>query len=221
MKDSESFEFDFKSYPFTVPGYLTCKLPEFVKEELEKSIEKTLKNKEDQIDYRSKLAGNISQEFGLKITPKIKYLTETMSKEYFNVFGTKIKFYEEDLDFKLKSLWVNIQKKYEFNPVHFHSGVFSFVIWTKIPYELDDELEIFKNSNGSCASLFSFVFGDCYGTTHTQAIKVDKSLEWSMVFFPASLAHTVYPFFTSDDTRMSISGNVYYKRKKNKNVDET
>jgi hypothetical protein len=221
MKKSEGFSFDFNSYPFTVPGYLTCRLPEFVKEELENSIEKTLKNEEDQVDYRSKLAGNIKQEFRLKITPRIKYLTENMSKEYFNIFGNKVSFYEEGQDFKLKTLWINIQKKHEFNPIHFHSGVFSFVIWTKIPYDLNEELNLFKESNSSCASLFSFVFHDCYGTTHTQSIKVDKSLEWSMVFFPASLAHTVYPFFTSDDTRMSISGNVYYKRKKNKNVDET
>ena len=221
MKNSESFEFDFKSYPFTVPGYLTCNLPEFVKDELEKSIKKTLKNKEDQVDYRSKLVGNISQEFGLKITPKIKYLTENRSKEYFNVFGTKISFYEEDQDFKLKTLWVNIQKKHEFNPIHTHSGVFSFVIWAKIPYELNEELEIFEDSNVSCASLFSFVYNDCYGSMCTHLVNVDKNFEWSMVFFPASLAHTVYPFFTSDDTRISISGNVYYKRKKNKSVNKT
>jgi hypothetical protein len=214
MKTPECFTFDFESVPFITPGYLTCKLPEFVKEELEKSIKKTLKNKEDQVDYRHKLAGNISQEFKLKITPKIKYLTENMSKEYFNVFGNKISFYEEDLDFKLKTLWLNLQKKHEFNPVHTHSGVFSFVIWTKIPYDVEKELELFKKSNGSSASLFSFIFTDCFGTTHTRGIKVDKSLEWSMVFFPATLAHTVYPFFTSNDTRISISGNVYYKRKK-------
>ena len=34
----------------------------------------------------------------------------------------------ENLPFKLESMWVNFQKKYEFNPFHTHSGLFSFAI---------------------------------------------------------------------------------------------
>lgn len=210
MKKSDPFDFNFSSHPFITPGYLTCELPEVVREELKESIEKAKKNK---IDYRGKLAGNVSKEFELKITPTIKYLTESMAKEYFKIFGDKISFYE-DSDFKLKSLWLNIQKKHEFNPIHSHSGVFSFVIWVKIPYDIEEELKMFKHSNSPSASLFSFVYHDSFGTTHTKEIHIGKSHEWSMAFFPSNLPHTVYPFYTSDDVRMSISGNIFYNRKK-------
>ena len=32
----------------------------------------------------------------------------------------------------------------------------------------------------------------------------------SLVLFPATLCHQVYPFFESDDYRVSISGNIYF-----------
>ena len=32
----------------------------------------------------------------------------------------------------------------------------------------------------------------------------------TMLFFPSSLSHTVYPFYTSDKERISISGNIHY-----------
>ena len=32
----------------------------------------------------------------------------------------------------LGNLWVNFQKKNEFNPVHYHSGVFSFILFSGI-----------------------------------------------------------------------------------------
>ena len=37
------------------------------------------------------------------------------------------------------NMWVNFQRKYEFNPLHKHSGLLSFVIWMKIPYNFEDE----------------------------------------------------------------------------------
>ena len=34
-----NFNFDFESYPITSPGYLSCKVPDKVKHELEKSMD--------------------------------------------------------------------------------------------------------------------------------------------------------------------------------------
>ena len=34
---------------------------------------------------------------------------------------------------KLNGFWVNKQKPHEYNPYHDHGGVFSFVVWMKIP----------------------------------------------------------------------------------------
>jgi hypothetical protein len=40
---------------------------------------------------------------------------------------------------------------------------------------------------------------------------VDNTWEGKMALFPADLNHIVYPFYTSEDYRISISGNVGFK----------
>jgi hypothetical protein len=225
MKKIEAFEYNFNSHPLISPGYLTCKLPDIVIDELKKSIDDVLNlgEKPPEIDHRSKLSGNISNEYTLRITPKIKYLTESLSEEYFKIFDMQKPDYfyseccEEIYRYKLNMLWVNIQKKNEFNPVHYHGGIFSFVIWVKIPYNLDDELKIYEKSNNPSASLFSFIYTDPYGKMCTKILNIDKTWEWKIAFFPSSLAHVVYPFFTSDKSRISVSGNVYYDLVPNEN----
>ena len=54
-----------------------------------------------------------------------------------------------------------------------------------------------------------FQYNTALGGLDTEYLYVDKSFEWKMVFFPARLNHGVNPFYTSDDHRVSISGNVY------------
>jgi hypothetical protein len=39
-------------------------------------------------------------------------------------------------------------------------------------------------------------------------VPVDKTFEGKMLFFPATLSHSVNPFYTSDDYRISIAGNI-------------
>jgi hypothetical protein len=228
MKKNEEFAYNFNSHALISPGYLTCKLPDIVIDELKESIDDVLNLSEksseiEKIDCRDKLAGNISCEYILKITPKIRYLTESLSEEYFKVFNMERpnhyynRYNNATYRYKLSSLWVNIQKKNEFNPIHYHGGIFSFVIWVKIPYNLEDELKIYEKSPNSSASLFSFVYSDPYGKMCTEILNIDKTWEWKIALFPASLSHVVYPFFTSDESRISVSGNVFYDLVPNEN----
>ena len=39
-------------------------------------------------------------------------------------------------------------------------------------------------------------------------IPIDSTWEGHIIMFPANLQHCVYPFYTSDDTRISFSGNI-------------
>ena len=43
------------------------------------------------------------------------------------------------------------------------------------------------------------------------SIPVDKSFEGKMIMFPASQYHAVYPFYTSDEERITVSGNLKFK----------
>ena len=84
-----------------------------------------------------------------------------------------------------------------------------FVIWLDIPFWEEDEINLTpdipaeKNEAGN----FSFVFSDPLNTVKTHNICVDKSFENTLCVFPASLRHCVYPFYTSDDYRITVAGN--------------
>ena len=54
------------------------------------------------------------------------------------------------------------------------------------------------------------LFIDRSGITQTY-LQVDKSYEGKIIIFPANLTHGVLPFYTSDDYRITISGNVIFE----------
>ena len=106
--------------------------------------------------------------------------------------------------------WINFQKKYEFVPKHGHDGVFSYTSWIKIPYDSDEELK----NGGDHASCVEFLYRDILGKAQSKVIKLNKKDEGRIVFFPAPMEHIVYPFYTSDEFRISISGNILLNTKK-------
>ena len=110
----------------------------------------------------------------------------------------------------LHTMWVNYQKQTEFNPTHFHKGVYSFVIWMQIPTEYNEQKEnpIAKNTNSDVISNFTFDYRDMLGEYRYYTYKMSKKMEGMMLFFPSSLTHTVYPFYNCSENRISISGNI-------------
>ena len=49
---------------------------------------------------------------------------------------------------------------------------------------------------------------DSYGSNISY--KLSKNYEGTMLFFPAKLRHCVYPFYGTDEPRISIAGNLNY-----------
>jgi len=111
----------------------------------------------------------------------------------------------------LQTMWVNYQKQTEFNPTHIHKGVYSFVIWMKIPTEYNEQKEnpIAKNTNLDVISNFSFNYKDIIGEHRYYTYEMSKKMEGLMLFFPSKLTHSVYPFFNCPENRISISGNIF------------
>ena len=115
-------------------------------------------------------------------------------------------------DLKVESVWVNMQKKLEVNPLHNHDGTLSFVAWLHVPFKLEDErnVENCKNSRTEeLASTFQFVYNNVVGNIVNCPLFVESGWEAKIVMFPAKLLHIVYPFQTSDDYRISIAGNLH------------
>ena len=125
-------------------------------------------------------------------------------------------FLDEDREIVIDTSWVNFQKKYEFNPPHIHSGLFSWIIFVKIPYDLKNEENYFLSDHLTQTSKLNFlypkpIFHGGRGDVGHTVLNVDKSYEGKILVFPAELMHSVNPFYTSDEYRITVSGNVIFK----------
>ena len=141
----------------------------------------------------------------------VSMINDPQYKRYFNRGSTD---FSKILDADL--FWVNYQKKHEFNPIHNHVGIISWVVWNKIPYDIEEEMKVFPDIGPgnaeikpSLTSSFNFVFEAGLGNIGQTPILVDKKMENYICMFPSYLNHLVYPFYTSDDYRVSFSGNIF------------
>ena len=166
-------------------------------------------------DHRSNLAGNVSGSYLLMDRGDwfwlntLKPLCATYQKEFDNNLGDSVAVSGKHPYF-LGSWWVNYQNQHEFNPLHKHGGVYSFVIWMKIPTHYKDQqrLPISSNSNNDSVSNFEFVYTDICGKIMNWDYEMCPELEGTLVFFPSDLNHQVYPFYNCSEERISISGNI-------------
>ena len=162
------------------------------------------------IQENNKLAGHIKEEYALDRPPDdiIRMLINMVDKRFFKYLDT-IRTLTKNLPFDLADVWCNFQKKHAFNPPHRHSGVFSFVIFIKIPYSLNKESKYFTiNAGNNYTSKFVFHVINKFGKIELWPLNVDKSFEGKIVFFPAPQVHEVFPFYTSDGYRITVSGNI-------------
>ena len=169
-------------------------------------------------DVKSTLVGNISKSFEIKDIDNIFY--DNVCKECIYQFnqafpdGVTFSSYPNSHihDTILNSLWVNYQYKHEFNPLHNHSGVFSFVIWLKVPTDWRDQYKLphLKGASIPQASDFQIIYHDIHGGIKHYTYYMSDSSVGRMLFFPSTLNHLVYPFYESDEERVSISGNISF-----------
>jgi hypothetical protein len=188
------------------------KLPQHIIDYLWERIEIAKKNP---ISVKKTLAGNISHSYKLddprnlivhnlfkilydsNINPHMVQFIDREVKSVYRKIGYKkcVK-----LEPYLGNMWVNFQKKGEFQPLHTHEGVFSFVIWMEIPYHHEDESNL-QFADGESREVSSHI------------IELSPGMNGVCCFFPSDLSHQVYPFYTSDKDRISISGNIFYQSK--------
>ena len=159
------------------------------------------------------LAGQITKEYQItKSLPLLNPFLEEMGRAYQKEWNYYPKENPNNNKLTVESVWVNMQKKLEVNPLHNHDGTLSFVAWLYVPFKLEDErnMENCKNSRTvQLASTFQFVYNNALGTISNCPMFVEKGWEGRIVMFPSKLLHIVYPFQTSDDYRVSIAGNLY------------
>jgi len=195
-------------------AFVQSKVSSATLEELKQEAKFILENLNQFKKNNKKLAGNLEKEY---LTHKSEEILKPYLISLANEFHKQSTENEHYPHWEVKDIWINYQKKYEHNPIHNHSGNLSFALWVQIPYNLEDELSHPNciDSNTPSNSLFEFVCTDFMGRIVQNRIEVDKSYEGCIIMFPSSLHHMVHPFYTSDDYRISIAGNLVASAPKN------
>ena len=199
-----------------------CKVPNDIFDKLKQKISKVA----EKDFYGKDLAGNIKKEYSLNanflelnnfligninsFAPLGKYVKKIV-KQYLQ---------DDDLtvELHLYNLWVNLMAQNEFNPLHTHEGVFSFIIFINIPYDIEEMRKASSGirSNSNVSGALEFVKGnsDTINDLTSLQIHADKSWEKQCLIFPSTLNHCVYPFYNTDSYRITVSGNLGLQRKR-------
>jgi len=180
-------------------GYIKYK----ISKQQHKSLLKECLNKKGKEQFKSGLTNS-----GLPKTVKHYYVSDNLNtiyeivdqmiQEYVRTYPnylSSIKVLNKNAPMEYQKPWINYQKKGDHLPIHTHDGILSYNIWIKIPVE----------------SVFEFNYTSAIGSHLTNRIYLDKKNEGDAIIFPSSLQHIVYPFEKSNDTRLSIAGNILLK----------
>ena len=173
---------------------------------------------DQRIPHNQNLAGNLEKEFNLT---QYRYIlndfviSSIIEHKGLNNHLKESNYLAVDEIISLDSLWVNYQKKHEFNPIHKHDGLFSFVLFYQIPWSKEKMLSLSpgKNSVLNLAGVLEFIFPSLQGI-NSYHVFADKTYEKQILIFPANLYHCVYPFYGVDEYRITLSGNVTFNNAK-------
>jgi hypothetical protein len=194
-------------------GLTNGKIPPEIYQALNKEIVDIHTDDSNTMKMNRTLAGQITKEYQItKSLPLLNPFLEEMGRAYQKEWDYYPKENPNDNKLTVESVWVNMQKKLEVNPLHNHDGTLSFVAWLHVPFKLDDERNM-PNCKDSrtveLSSTFQFVYNTALGTIANCPMFVESGWEGKIVMFPSKLLHIVYPFQTSDDYRISIAGNLH------------
>ena len=210
-------------------GYVISKIPDHIRAIVDKRVIEAYYESDERDSLHNILAGNIEKQYPLPIDDELEYYLSELCKYYISKFPEFFKqmsvftglSLETDLHtspntidngLEIFSLWANYMKKTEYNPIHHHTGLFSFVIWHKVPYDLKTEIlnspskRLDATNSVGC---FEFMYPSFnYVGMEQHILRVDNKYEGVICVFPAYMNHVVWPFYSSDEYRISVSGNI-------------
>lgn len=205
---------DIKFYQLPNIGILKTKIPDILYKKL---LKESLEAKSKNTRLQTGLTGSgVSDHYVLKYHRKEleNYILNLVDKycQNYSEYLNNINILSKDCSLYVDQPWINLQKKYEYIPNHHHDGILSYSIWIKIPYEKEKETNYKKlNFKKQNFHSFEFSYSNVLGELNQFDLKVSKEDEGIIQMFPSKLIHSVYPFYTSNDYRISVSGNIKFK----------
>jgi len=195
-------------------GVLSTQLPSNLYSKL---LNECLEAEHNNKNFQTGLTGSgVPTHYFVKDTEnELKHFVGTLAQNYFDKYPqylSGISILSKNCQLTIDTPWINLQKKHEYLPNHKHDGVLSYSIWIKIPYDEEKERnqKQLKFGNQKFYS-FEFSYLNILGQSLQHNISVTKKEEGIIQMFPSQLIHAVYPFYTSDEYRISVSGNIKFK----------
>lgn len=172
---------------------------------LDKDLDKLNAITNSNIDYRDKLAADMStEEYQLDrlfFQEIVEPYLQTFKQAYLHWYGKECK------DLKTVSAWINKMKAHSYNPPHIHTNCkFSSVIFMNdLSEELLQETKDYKGTHGGGPASLNFLFGINKNETFIEQYNyLPKKGDYFI--FPALLTHYVFPYKTNF-TRISLAAN--------------
>jgi hypothetical protein len=139
--------------------------------------------------------------------------------ELSNILGPMVQQYATDMHYTLEprpialtTAWCNLQQSGEYFAAHTHNGVFSFALWLTVPFTQADERawREARGKSGRETASFQFHYTDALGRITPNVLEVDREWERTIVVFPGEMMHSVTPYYSTQDLRIVVSGNIDY-----------
>ena len=128
--------------------------------------------------------------------------------KYFETYGCPFKqktTHTHELAFS--RFWCRASLDGDYQSIHDHQGIFTFVVWLTVPFEGKDERQVQAGFRPE-ASDFVLVYPDTCGQLQKRNFVLGKGAEGKMLFFPSDINHIVYPHYTTQEYRIALAGDV-------------
>ena len=128
--------------------------------------------------------------------------------KYFETYGCPFKqktTHTHELAFS--RFWCRASLDGDYQSIHDHQGIFTFVVWLTVPFEGADERQVQAGFRPE-ASDFVLVYPDTCGQLQKRNFVLGKGAEGKMLFFPSDINHIVYPHYTTQEYRIALAGDV-------------
>jgi len=130
------------------------------------------------------------------------------AQSYFETYGTPFKLKSTHYHLPTFSrFWCRVSKDGDYQSIHDHQGIFTFVVWLKIPFEGEKERQVQAGFRPE-ASDFVLCYPDTCGQYQKRNWVLGKGAEGKMLFFPSDINHIVYPHYTTTEYRIALAGDV-------------
>jgi uncharacterized protein (TIGR02466 family) len=170
---------------------------EFINSKVDNEIYKILSKEEKNKN------GNVKSNLGGFQTKTVynEFISESILTKSVDLIKANYKL-KRKIRFFMKNLWINKNKKNNFNLPHIHpSSSFSGIYYLKVPKN-NGELVFLEKDNSSMSDLITFIDSNEFSSEFI--IKPKKGL---FLLFPSYCSHMVKPHFENLD-RISISFNI-------------